>query len=295
MQLSGQHVAHGKHIDRPAGSLSGSREAVFEVVVGGGRGGSLRCEAAPGTVWVCLRGNLQLTLPEGPLTLTARQALVTEDGLRVEARARGAALWIAILAPREAWRELLGRVDPMRACAGPVLLPALDALPRTLCRRVLELGREALSAAPGIARRQVRLTEFAHAFVELQCAQKTRADRCPGRTLAQRRAVYVRLQRVRRYMLANSHLDLDTADLAARANYSLSHFIRAYRRVYGQTPHAALVDDRLQRAHAMLGSSALAVGEVALASGFENRCAFSRVFKRRFGVTAQEVRRRVAA
>ena len=176
-----------------------------------------------------------------------------------------------------------------------MLLPGLGAASRTLRRSVLDVARAACSTDAGLAQPDACVMEFAHAFCELQSAQASRADRCPGRTHAQRRAVFVRLQRVRRYMLANSHRDLDTAELAARANYSLSHFIRAYRRVYGQTPHAALVDDRLQRAHAMLGSSALAVGEVALASGFENRCAFSRVFKRRFGVTAQEVRRMVAA
>jgi len=37
------------------------------------------------------------------------------------------------------------------------------------------------------------------------------------------------------------------------------------------------------------------IAEIALASGFENRCAFSRLFRERFGVTAGAVRRGDAA
>jgi AraC family transcriptional regulator len=36
----------------------------------------------------------------------------------------------------------------------------------------------------------------------------------------------------------------------------------------------------------------MAITEIARASGFENRCAFSRSFKRRFGVTATSLRDR---
>ena len=38
-------------------------------------------------------------------------------------------------------------------------------------------------------------------------------------------------------------------------------------------------------------SEPLAIAEIALASGFENRCAFSRLFRERFGVTAGAMRR----
>src|SRR5262249_44446121 len=79
--------------------------------------------------------------------------------------------------------------------------------------------------------------------------------------------------------------------LARMASYSPWHFIRAFRAAYQQTPHAFLVDQRLQRARRLLRSSHLAVAEIALASGFENRCAFSRLFRQRFGVTAGAMRR----
>ena len=115
--------------------------------------------------------------------------------------------------------------------------------------------------------------------------------RCPGRTFAQRRQVFLRLQRVRNYLAANCHLDIDNESLARMASYSPWHFIRAFRAAYQETPHAYLVRQRLERARRLLCASPLAIAEIALASGFENRCAFSRLFRERFGVTAGAVRR----
>ncbi len=291
MQLSGQRAQHGARIEwstaLPAGRL--------ELVVGGGHGSTLACAATPATVWIGLHGSLQVSVPDASLVLAGGQLLVTEDGVPTEARARGTALWIAVRAARSGWRDLLDRTERMRGMPGPVLLPGRHVATRALRQLALELARAALRPLPDALGQPAIIGEFAETLADLQADPMRLVDRCPGRTLAQRRAVFVRLQRVRRYMLANSHLDLDTTALALKAHYSLSHFIRSYHRVYGQTPHAALVEDRLDRARELLGNSALAVGEVALASGFENRCAFSRVFKRHFGVTAQEARRTVAA
>ena len=66
---------------------------------------------------------------------------------------------------------------------------------------------------------------------------------------------------------------------------------RAFRAAYEETPHAFLVRMRLERARRLLCTSPLPIAEIALASGFENRCAFSRLFRERFGVTAGAVRR----
>jgi AraC family transcriptional regulator len=60
------------------------------------------------------------------------------------------------------------------------------------------------------------------------------------------------------------------------------------------TPHVHLVNQRLLRARHLLHSSPLAIAEVALASGFENRCAFSRLFRQRFGITAMALRQQAA-
>jgi AraC family transcriptional regulator len=115
--------------------------------------------------------------------------------------------------------------------------------------------------------------------------------RGPGRSFAAKLQVFLRLQRVRRFMNAYCERELDIESLARIANYSPCHFLRTFNTMYGETPHAYLVRQRLRRADRLLRSGGLAVTEVALASGFENRSAFSRSYRQHFGVTANEVRR----
>ena len=83
-------------------------------------------------------------------------------------------------------------------------------------------------------------------------------------------------------------------DPMTMANYSPWHFIRAFRAAYEETPHAYLVRQRLERARRLLRASPLAIAEIALESGFENRSAFSRLFRQRFGTTAGALRRQAA-
>ena len=129
------------------------------------------------------------------------------------------------------------------------------------------------------------------AVLELQSEFGDMIERCPGRTLAQRQSVFLRMQRVRNHMATRCEQELDIPELARMASYSPWHFIRAFHSVYGETPHAYLVNRRLERARRLVRSSPLAISEIASASGFENRCAFSRLFKQRFGISAAALRR----
>ena len=258
------------------------------VIVGGGRGCVLRIDGLLGGMWLPLRGRLQLggggtdgVLLPGDVRITE-----AESGSAV---GRGNALWIALLGTRLAWRNALQGSTQM-PLPEPPLLPTWHVADRTLRRRAIALAR---AAALGCA--EPALRAVIECLFDLQEAHSLAIERCPGRTYAQRRQVFVRLQRVRNYLSANCHLDVDNDRLARMASYSPWHFIRAFRAAYEQTPHAYLVDQRLQRARRLLRSSALAVAEIALASGFENRCAFSRLFRQRFGVTAGSLRRKVQA
>jgi AraC family transcriptional regulator len=159
---------------------------------------------------------------------------------------------------------------------------------RGLRRAGLRLLREA--AAGNEVGALAAATAFASLLHELQAGFLPLVARCPGRTHAQRRNVFLRLLRVRNYMAASCHLDLGIDDFARMASYSPCHFIRAFNSVFGDTPHAVLVEQRLTRARRLVDESSMAITEIARASGFENRCAFSRSFKRRFGVTATSLR-----
>jgi AraC family transcriptional regulator len=227
---------------------------------------------------------LQLSGGSAEGALQPGEVRITEAEPGLGAVGRGSALWIALLGTRAAWRRAFERSSQLPA-AEPLLLPTWHVADRTLRSRAIALVRAAGACI------DAPLQALIESLLELQDEHTAAIERCPGRTHAQRRHVFLRLQRVRNYLAANCHLDVDNNRLARMASYSPWHFIRAFRAAYQQTPHAFLVDQRLQRARRLLRSSPLAVAEIALASGFENRCAISRLFRQRFGMTAGALRR----
>ncbi|MDB4969034.1 MAG: hypothetical protein JWN44_4723 [Myxococcales bacterium] len=74
------------------------------------------------------------------------------------------------------------------------------------------------------------------------------------------------------------------ADLAAIAHLSPAHFAREFKRCTRQTPHAFVMDRRIERARqALAGGSSIA--EAAATCGFSDQAHLSRLFKRRYGMT----------
>ena len=277
------HLAHGASLELAASSFQVGGVPALAVVRGGGRGCNLRVESPVAGLWLPLRGRVQLG-PGPEATCNAGEIRVSETEPRMRAVGRGAAIWLAILGSPAAWRQVLNGWSAVTA--EPALLPALQRADRSLRHDALALAR-----CTTAAHAEPALDAVLDHVVALQSAFDAAIGRCPGRTHAQRRQVFLRLQRVRNYVATNCHLDLDNGTLAGMANYSSWHFIRAFRSAYGETPHAYLVRMRLEHARKLLRTSPLAIAEIALASGFENRCAFSRLFRQHFGTTAGALRR----
>ena len=294
MHIDCERLVNGGRLDWSADEDRRASANALRILVGFGRGCVLYGQALAATIVIPLRGRVQLSDGEQVRTLESGELLVCESGQRVQAIGRGAALWIAVFAESGVWHQLTG--DVPESAPEPLLVPALHTADRASRRAAVRLARIALAAD----RKDTALTltaasAFATLISDLQAEFDPFIARCPGRTLAQRRSVFLRLQRVRNYMASSCHLDLDIAGFARMASYSPCHFIRAFSTVYGETPHAVLVEQRLGRAHRLINESALAITEIARASGFENRCAFSRSFKRRFGITATDLRECVRA
>lgn len=72
-------------------------------------------------------------------------------------------------------------------------------------------------------------------------------------------------------------------DLAALTHQSRSAFAHRFTAVVGQSPAAYVAERRMLAASKLLETTAMAVGAVAHAVGFESEAAFSRAFRRRFG------------
>jgi AraC-like DNA-binding protein len=91
------------------------------------------------------------------------------------------------------------------------------------------------------------------------------------------------------------HESLDqklTLERAAReAGLSRGEFIRAFKAVFGQTPHQARIEARLDLAKRLLITDSMSVTEICLAAGFASLGTFSHVFTRRVGMSPTAFRR----
>lgn len=101
--------------------------------------------------------------------------------------------------------------------------------------------------------------------------------------------------RVEALMAAHYAEDVGLADLAAEAGLSAHYLIRAFRRHTGFTPHAYLVNRRVNAARHLLRRRDASIADVAAATGFCDQAHFTRAFKARVGVTPGSYRAAVAA
>ena len=267
-------------------------ERTLRVLVGSGRGCVLHGMDMP-TMLIPLRGWVKLTECESTRILRTGQLSLSEGGNHVQAIGSSDSLWMALFAPASIWRQFVDAISEQTIPA-PVLLPATHVADRAMRRAAVRLAREARDQ-PVSGKSEGAMLGFVALLLDLQSAFDPFIRRCPGRTLGQRRGVFLRLQRVCNYMESSSDLDLAITEFARVANYSPSHLIRTFNAVYGKTPHAVLIEQRLKRALRLVNETELSITEVAHASGFEDRCAFARSFKRRFGETATAVRERKLA
>ena len=78
---------------------------------------------------------------------------------------------------------------------------------------------------------------------------------------------------------------LDTAALAKRAACSEAHFVRSFKRAFGETPHQYLLTRRLERAAALLRTTDYSVARICMEVGLSSVGSFTTSFKRVHGKT----------
>jgi AraC-like DNA-binding protein len=119
---------------------------------------------------------------------------------------------------------------------------------------------------------------------------RNRIARVPALKASTREELFRRLEKGREYLHGKSSGAVSLEEVARTACLSRYHFHRAFAQVFGHTPHAYLTQLRLSRAHSQLRAGQ-PVTETWLASGFDNPSAFSRAFRRVYGVTPSAMRR----
>ena len=80
----------------------------------------------------------------------------------------------------------------------------------------------------------------------------------------------------------------DIASLAREYAVSKSKLSRDFKRAYGVSIHACVIEARLEEAARLLSSGRMSVGEVAERVGYAKHSQFSEAFRRRFGVLPKD-------
>jgi AraC family transcriptional regulator len=89
--------------------------------------------------------------------------------------------------------------------------------------------------------------------------------------------------KIRRYIDANLSGRVTVEDMALWVNLSKSHFSRAFRRTFGETPHAYVLRRRLSLASAYMMRTDFMLTDIALRCGFCDQAHLCRRFRRETG------------
>lgn len=89
----------------------------------------------------------------------------------------------------------------------------------------------------------------------------------------------------------NYSRSLQVTELADQLGLSRSYFCRSFKRQTGQSPQDFIITHRMEKAAQLLAESNLSQKEIARQVGYPDVYAFSRMFKRRFGVAPGQYKR----
>jgi AraC-like DNA-binding protein len=95
--------------------------------------------------------------------------------------------------------------------------------------------------------------------------------------------VYVHLRRAKDLIDRDYAGPLDVPALAREAHASRAHFVRSFKKAFGETPHRYLLRRRIERAKELLRNTPLSVTEVSLAVGCRSLGSFSTAFRQLVG------------
>jgi AraC family transcriptional regulator len=102
-------------------------------------------------------------------------------------------------------------------------------------------------------------------------------------------------ERLRSYIDNRLDSPVRAGDLAGLVQLSTSHFFRAFRKTFGESPLAYVTTRRMQRAQDLMLASHLSLAQIALECGMCDQAHFSRTFRRVIGANPATWRRGVTS
>ena len=98
--------------------------------------------------------------------------------------------------------------------------------------------------------------------------------------------------KIERYLTENLERSVRLSELAREVRLSVSHFCRAFKKSFGETPHAHLVRLRLALAQRLMLTTDDPLSQIALCCGLADQAHLSKLFRRWFRDSPYAWRRR---
>ena len=98
---------------------------------------------------------------------------------------------------------------------------------------------------------------------------------------------------VRRMITAVPSRTITLEEMASIAGISVPYFCARFKTAFGLSPMKCLIQHRLHRAFHLLSDRNLRVSEIAVQTGYHDEFHFSKTFKKHFGISPREMRKRV--
>ncbi len=240
-----------------------------------GRLANLRLGPGAFSIWLQLRGETRVEAREGRFALAAGEwlALACDSAPALDAGPHGITLGVVLpVAPG-------GR--------GCELLPGRGRMIARDLRVALRLWRKGRSASVrgGEVAARAQCAMLQHLASQQRELERGIA-RCPGRSMRRKRQILGRLQRARLFLEGHRDRVVRLTELAELTSFSSWYLSKTFHGLYDESPQAASVRLRLERACELLARTDEAIGEIGAACGFDNSCSFARAFRARFRTTA---------
>lgn len=87
------------------------------------------------------------------------------------------------------------------------------------------------------------------------------------------------------YIENNYSHEISSSDLASIAHISTYYFCRIFKQITGQTPTEYITELRLRKSIELLKEDTLSITQIAMNCGFNDINYFSRIFKKRYGIS----------
>ena len=100
------------------------------------------------------------------------------------------------------------------------------------------------------------------------------------------------MREVLNYIDGNYQRDISVEEIAANRGLNRSYFSRLFKECMGESPQQFLIHYRTAKAAELLKGTKLSIAEVSHAVGYENPLHFSRAFKKVYGISPNEYRRK---